>query len=607
MKDPEISQYDEIGDSGPEQAPASPEIVPPAPEWQTPPEIERLKEYGEDVPPQGKKRRRKRGNGQSALSFTVLTLSAFAVVTTASVASGGGFLPELSQLVTSVTESSQLPSAPATPSATDPEGETGQVESDPEPSAALPDPPEHTVLQPEPPTEAPSQPAVSQQTAARPTTPAVPAPTPTPAPTPILIPEIIPEPTPEATPEPTPEPVPEPSTVPEPAPPPVPTPTPPPTPEPSPAPKPEPDDSDDSGDVGGGGGYEPPPHTHSFIAAVTKEASCGTEGIRTYTCSGCGERYTEVIPATGDHTYIPEITVPAGCGTTGEKGYTCSVCGDQYTETIPATGAHTWGNWIDSGNPAGHMRTCSVCGSEETAPHTYDPSTHLCPCGKTDPDHAAPADIQLSGANGSWGTARVSISLSWTGGPILNGPDSLPKVILTITESGANVQFPLTQESGGIWSGSATLAEIMGGTPQAGTYTFHVESVEDDAGSYPPDTPISYSVVCRHADGNGDELCDFCGERKPALTITSTISDSNVSWSMTKDGENYYLIGSTETKLLVEQSTDGGSSWTLLGNASEDPSVTRLSQPGLYRYHLTAVIDGWDIDVADPTGAEFTG
>lgn len=346
---------------------------------------------------------------------------------------------------------------------------------------------------------------------------------------------------------------------------------------------------------------------HSYTAAVTKEASCGADGIRTYTCSGCGERYTEVIPATGDHTYVPEITVSAGCGTAGERGYTCSVCGNYYTEAIPATGEHTWGAWIDLGDPADHTHTCSICGAEKTASHTYDPSTHLCPCGKTDPDHAEPADVQLSGANGSWGTAMVSISLSWTGGPVLNGPDSLPKVTLTLTERGANIQISLTQESIGRWSGSATLEEIVDGPPQAGTYTFQVVSVEDDAGSYAPDTLPSFCVVCRHTDGNGDELCDFCGERKPALTITSTISDSNVSWSMTKDGVAYYLSGSTETKLLVEQSTDGGSSWTVVGNASEDPSVTRLSQPGIYRYHLTAVIDGWDIDVADPTGAEFTG
>lgn len=51
---------------------------------------------------------------------------------------------------------------------------------------------------------------------------------------------------------------------------------------------------------------EPAPavHTHSWDGGtVTKAATCTAEGIMTYTCTECGDTYTESIPAT-DHTWV---------------------------------------------------------------------------------------------------------------------------------------------------------------------------------------------------------------------------------------------------------------------------------------------------------------
>ncbi len=43
-------------------------------------------------------------------------------------------------------------------------------------------------------------------------------------------------------------------------------------------------------------------HIHSYSEEVTKEATCEEEGELTYTCSECGDSYTEAIPALG-HNY----------------------------------------------------------------------------------------------------------------------------------------------------------------------------------------------------------------------------------------------------------------------------------------------------------------
>ena len=103
---------------------------------------------------------------------------------------------------------------------------------------------------------------------------------------------------------------------------------------------------------------EEPVHEHEYVAEVTKPATCGTTGERTYTCE-CGDTYTEVIPATGNHTYVAEVTTEANCITPGVMTYTCSVCGDTYTEVIPATGEHTF-----EGGTCQTPMVCNVCGAE---------------------------------------------------------------------------------------------------------------------------------------------------------------------------------------------------------------------------------------------------
>ena len=78
-------------------------------------------------------------------------------------------------------------------------------------------------------------------------------------------------------------------------------------------------------------------HSHSYTSRVTKEATCSSDGVRTYTCS-CGDTYTESIYKVS-HNWI---------SATCTKPKTCSVCGET------------------SGEPSGHYYysdgTCGRCG-----------------------------------------------------------------------------------------------------------------------------------------------------------------------------------------------------------------------------------------------------
>ncbi|MBE6737715.1 MAG: hypothetical protein E7566_03550 [Ruminococcaceae bacterium] len=104
---------------------------------------------------------------------------------------------------------------------------------------------------------------------------------------------------------------------------------------------------------------------HSYVSNVTLKPTCTASGIKTYTCSTCGDTYTKTIPDTGHswksatcnmkktcsicgttegnalgHNYTSEVTKAATCTANGVKTYTCLRCSNGYTETILAKG-HT--------------------------------------------------------------------------------------------------------------------------------------------------------------------------------------------------------------------------------------------------------------------------
>ena len=55
---------------------------------------------------------------------------------------------------------------------------------------------------------------------------------------------------------------------------------------------------------------DPNAHYHHYVSEVTKEATETEEGLMTYTCSICGDTYTEVIPKKGS-TDTPDVPAPS--------------------------------------------------------------------------------------------------------------------------------------------------------------------------------------------------------------------------------------------------------------------------------------------------------
>ena len=89
---------------------------------------------------------------------------------------------------------------------------------------------------------------------------------------------------------------------------------------------------------------------------VTKPATEAEAGIKTYTCTRCGETKTETIPKlTHEHSYKDVVTAP----TCTEKGYTTHTCacGDSYVDTYTDPLGH------DLKDDAAVAATCTTAGT----------------------------------------------------------------------------------------------------------------------------------------------------------------------------------------------------------------------------------------------------
>ena len=74
---------------------------------------------------------------------------------------------------------------------------------------------------------------------------------------------------------------------------------------------------------------------------VTKAATCTANGVKTYTCTACGETKDKTIKATG-HSYDNGVITKQPTSTaTGIKTYTCKKCKATKTETLPVTRLQT--------------------------------------------------------------------------------------------------------------------------------------------------------------------------------------------------------------------------------------------------------------------------
>lgn len=184
-------------------------------------------------------------------------------------------------------------------------------------------------------------------------------------------------------------------------------------------------------------------HTHTLVKHNAVPVACMTNGTDEYwTCSGCegifgnedGTKELNEIPtiaATGHKWNNGKITTPATTENEGIKTYTCTVCGDTKTESIPKLTntdpdtpnihTHTYSAvWSSDNKNHWHAATCEHTGEvSDKAAHSWNGGkvtkqpttssegvkTYTCTvCSKTRTE--AIAKLSSSGSGGSGGSSN---------------------------------------------------------------------------------------------------------------------------------------------------------------------------------------------------------
>ena len=116
----------------------------------------------------------------------------------------------------------------------------------------------------------------------------------------------------------------------------------------------------------------PPTGAHDWgNGVVTTAPTETTPGVRTYTCTVCGDIREETIPATGAHDYQFTKNVAPTCTDGGYDLYTCSGCGATERRNLTDAAGHKWdGGTVTTAptetTPGVRTRTCTVCGQTRT-------------------------------------------------------------------------------------------------------------------------------------------------------------------------------------------------------------------------------------------------
>ena len=186
----------------------------------------------------------------------------------------------------------------------------------------------------------------------------------------------------------------------------------------------------------------PPTGAHVWDnGVVTTAPTETTPGVRTYTCTVCGDIREETIPATGAHDYRFTKTVAPTCTDGGYDLYTCSGCGATERRNLTDAAGHKWdGGTVTTAptetTPGVRTFTCTVCGDirEETIPAT---GAHDYRFTKTVAPTCTDGGYDLYTCSGCGATERRNLTDAaghkWDGGTVTTAPTETTPGVRTYT------------------------------------------------------------------------------------------------------------------------------------------------------------------------------
>ena len=301
---------------------------------------------------------------------------------------------------------------------------------------------------------------------------------------------------------------------------------------------------------------------HDYTSEVTTEPTCAAAGVRTYTCTICGDSYTEDIEKIA-HT--PEdVTEPATCTAKGRQYTKCSICGETLSEAveIPALG-HAYDSAVTT-EPTCTAEgvttyTCARCGDSYTEP-----------IQKT--DHTE-KQVRIEPTCTAVGSVYTVCAVC---GEPLSEAQELPPL-------GHAYNAVVTKEP----TCSAEGVRTFTCTRCGDSYT---ESIDKTAHT-PQD--VTEPATCT-ADGKQYTKCSVCGETLGEITVLPMIAHSFGAWVTVKEATTeaeglqeracIYGCGTKETQVLPKiptktvKDTGSGISLTYPETAFEDDAELQVEQ-----------------------------
>ncbi|MBE6752415.1 MAG: hypothetical protein E7556_07805 [Ruminococcaceae bacterium] len=292
-------------------------------------------------------------------------------------------------------------------------------------------------------------------------------------------------------------------------------------------------------------------HTHKYNEEVIKQPTCTEAGTKTFTCTTCGDSYTESITATGHKWNSGSVTLHPTCTTVGEKTYVCNVCYESKSETISVLGHNYAKDFTIDKNP-----TYDEAGSK---------SRHCTRCDAKTDITSIPELVRFSAPIITSITSEQNgIKFTWQK---VNGTEGYIVFKLVQNEAGEYVYQQLAVV------GPSTLAFTDWTAVDGETYC--------------------YAVAAMDEMGNAGQYSEFAHTYKklttlstPKVSVKSTSSGVKVSWKAIENAETYTVYRRT-----YNAKTKKWGDWKKLKSGYTKTSFTdKKAKLGTkYRYTVKAV------------------
>ena len=155
-------------------------------------------------------------------------------------------------------------------------------------------------------------------------------------------------------------------------------------------------------------------HTHNWNSGkITKQATCTSTGVKTYTCRSCKATKTSTIPALG-HNYN-KIVIKPTCTQSGYTKYVCSRCNDTYKSDYQSAIGHKY-SYTSNGDKTHTVICTNNCGIKytENCSLQYNGEYYVCAYCKTNYENIEISENDTTIHTHIWDAGKITTAPTCT-------------------------------------------------------------------------------------------------------------------------------------------------------------------------------------------------